>query len=78
MTDSSGGSAKTVEKLILDEIAGENSAEETQRLLGTSARGRTEAARSILLSILDHIAEYDSREESSKRHESLQAGTDRA
>jgi Protein kinase domain len=78
MTDSSGGSAKRVEKLILDEIADENSAEETQRLLGTSARGRTEAARSILLSILDHIAEYDSREELSKRHESLRLGCDAA
>lgn len=47
-----------VDRLILDEIADRNGAEETRRLLDTPAKGRTQAAQSILLSILDHISEY--------------------
>jgi hypothetical protein len=75
MANISGASPKppsvTVEKLILNEIADRNSAEETQRLLGAPARGRTEAARSILLTILDHISEYGYEDELPYKHESL-------
>ena len=74
MTEIPGGTLKatprTVENLILHEIAGRNGAAETHRLLGTSGRGRTEAARSILLGILDHIAEYGYEDEPPYKHES--------
>jgi hypothetical protein len=56
----------TVEDLILDEIAARNGADETQRLLDTPAKRRTEATQSILLNILDHISEYGN----SDKHES--------
>ncbi len=57
----------TVEKLILDEIANLNGAEETRQLLVTSAKRRTEATQLILLDILDNISEYGY----SDKHESL-------
>ena len=55
----------------MHEIAGRNGAAETQRLLGTSGRGRTEAVRSILLNVLDHIAEYGYEDDPPYNHESL-------
>jgi hypothetical protein len=59
---------RTVENLILHEIAGRNGTAETHRLLGTSGRGRTEAVRSILLNVLDHIAEYGYEDEQPYKH----------
>jgi serine/threonine protein kinase len=46
-----------VGQLILDEIGNKNVAAATQRLMGSSAEERTDAAELILLNILDHISE---------------------
>jgi hypothetical protein len=48
----------TVEQILVEEIGNRNGAEETQRLLDTSAKRRTDATQLILLNILDHISEY--------------------
>ena len=60
-------SSVRVKKLILDEIANRNSADETRLLLASSAKQRTAAVQSILLNILDYVSEYGS----SDKNESL-------
>ena len=60
----------TVEQLILGEITKRNSAEETRRLLSSTARRRTDSARSILLNILDHLTEFGYQDDLPYQHES--------